>query len=361
MKYEIDFIGVPDADSADAICFRWKKNNGNIGIGVYDGGTKKYAEALCNLINEYYFPRVERKADKIIDFIICSHSDQDHCDGLKFVLNNFNVQKLYLNIPWKHINELLMYKKYAQTTEKSLTDELKETYNYVAELEQIAINNEIPIFSCYQGKVIENNFFVLAPTKSQYLDNIVNSDKEKLLESKESVKVFSSQFESQKESWNDEKLPDEGSTSYENESSVILLGYTNDKNFLLTGDAGVNDLNEAMIYSLEKWNFDLSENIFLYQLPHHGGGKNISPYIMDCLVGPIQEENVFTSKIGVASAGTKGHHPYKIALNAFTRRGVSVYVTRGNNLHYSNGDFPERSKYHSMEKENIYKTVEKWV
>lgn len=360
MKYEIDFIGVPDADSADAICFRWKKNNGNIGIGVYDGGTKKYAEALCNLINEYYFPRVERKADKIIDFVICSHSDQDHCDGLKFVLNNFNVQKLYLNIPWKHINELLMYKKYAQTTEKSLTDELKETYNYVAELEQIAINNEIPIFSCYQGKVIENSFFVLAPTKSQYLDNIVNSDKEKLLESKESVFYASQTDEFQYESWENEKLPDTNETSYENESSVILLGLDEEKSFLLTGDAGIKDLTSALNFSVEN-KVSLRKLVYLYQLPHHGGGKNINPYVLNRLVGPIQPKNQFISKIGIASAGTKGHHPYKIALNAFTRRGVSVYVTKGSNLHYSNCNFSERNNYHSVQKEDIHNTVEKLV
>lgn len=361
MKYEIDFIGVPDTDSADAIAFRWIKDDGTIGIGIYDGGTAKYAEALCELLDTYYFDDSEEIEDKVIDFVICSHSDQDHCAGLQLVLQNFNVKKLYLNIPWNYLQELMTHKKYSQTTEKSLTEELKKTYNYVAELEKIATANGIPIYPCFQGKRIEKSFFVLAPTKEQYLDNLVNSDKESLLESKESVKTFSAEFDTQTESWTEEKLPSESKTSCENESSIILLGYTKEDNFLLTGDAGPNDLAEAICFSLREWNYDLSHNIFLYQLPHHGGGKNINPDIMDSLVGSIQEENVFISKMGVASAGTKGHHPYKIALNAFTRRGVAVYVTRGNNLHYSNGDFPERKNYHAMDKEQIYSKVEKWV
>lgn len=360
MKYEIDFIGVPDADSADAIAFRWIKDDGTIGIGIYDGGTTKYAEALCDLLNKYYFFGIGKKVNKIIDFVVCSHSDQDHCAGLQLVLQNFNVKKLYLNIPWNYLQELMTHKKYSQTTEKSLTEELKKTYNYVAELEKIATANGIPIYPCFQGKRIEKSFFVLAPTKEEYIKNIINSKKEVLLKSNYSVKQFSGYpSETQLESWYEEKLPDNNETSSENECSVILLGNSVDKNFLLTGDAGINDLTEAIDYCYNQCNFDLSKNITLYQLPHHGGGKNICPDVMDLLVGPIQYENKFTSKIGIASAGTKDYHPYKIAVNAFTRRGVSVYVTKGKSIHYTNGGFPERSNYSSSKKENLYKTVEK--
>ena len=360
MKYEIDFIGVSDADSADAICFRWKKTNGTVGIGVYDGGTTKYAEALCELLDKYYFAGIEREFDKIIDFVVCSHSDQDHCSGLQLVLQNFNVKKLYLNIPWAYSNELMQYKKYSQTTEKSLTEELKETYNYVAELEEIANASNIPIYPCFQGKRIEESFFILAPSKEEYIQNIINSKKEELLESKYSAKQFSGYpSETQSESWYEEKLPDNNETSCENECSVILLGNSVDKDFLLTGDAGINDLTEAIDYCYNQCDFDLSKNITLYQLPHHGGGKNVCPDVMDLLVGPIQDENTFTSKIGIASAGTKDYHPYKIAVNAFTRRGVSVYVTKGKSIYYTNGGFPERSNYTSSKRENLYKTVEK--
>lgn len=360
MQYEIDFIGVPDADSADAIAFRWIKDDGTVGIGIYDGGTTKYAEALCELLDTYYFEDSEEIDDKVIDFVICSHSDQDHCAGLQLIIENYNVQQLYLNIPWKYSKTLLQHAIYSQTTEESLVKNLKNKYPYVDALEKAAKKRNMAISSCFQDTVIHKYFCVLAPKKSEFINNIINSDKTNLLESKESIFYASQTDEFQYETWENEKLPDFNETSYENESSVILLGLDEEKSFLLTGDAGINDLTSALNFSVEN-KVTLRKHIYLYQLPHHGGGKNINPYVLNRLVGPIQPKNQFISKIGIASAGTKGHHPYKIALNAFTRRGVSVYVTRGSNLHYSNCNFSERNNYHSVQKEDIHKTVEKLV
>lgn len=355
MNYEIDFIGVPDAGSADAICFRWQRKDGSIGIGVYDGGTQKYAEALCELLDTYYFTDVSKK---VVDFVVCSHSDQDHCAGLKLVLEKFTVKKLYLNIPWLYTKELIKYKQYSQTTEDSVTKKLKNIYPYVFELEKLAKEKEISIESCFTGRIIEENFYVFSPTKTDYITNIIDSDKNNLLSISESKNFSLPQQDALTEDWNTEQLPDYSETSAENESSIILLGCMKDKDFLLTGDAGIKGLSSALQYSV-KCKYPLRKHIFLYQLPHHGGGKNISPKILDDLVGFQQPENTYINKIGIASAGIKGHHPYKIALNAFTRRGVSVYVTKGKNINYSNG-FPDREGYSSMKKENIYKTVEKW-
>lgn len=354
MNYEIDFIGIPDAGSADAICFRWQREDGSIGIGVYDGGTQKYAEALCELLDTYYFQKGSRK---VIDFVVCSHSDQDHCAGLKFILEKYTVKSLYLNIPWNYIKTLLKYKKYSQTTETSLTKQLKESYPYVKELEEIAQSRHTPIYSCFQGTCIENTFVILSPTKEHYINNLVDSKKTTLLKSQESVQ-YSEQMEEQEESWKIEKLPNNSESSAENETSIILLGCMEDDDFLLTGDAGIEALQTAITFTNER-KYSIKSNVSLYQLPHHGGGKNISPNILNQLIGPILPEGESNGKVGFVSAGTNDYHPYKIALNAFIRRGVAVYVTKGGSIHHRHG-FQSRSSYHSLEKEKISTRVEKW-
>jgi len=58
MAYEIDFIGIENI------------------IGVYDGGLQACGEKLQENLHKYYFD--DEQDDKIIDFVICSHSDLDH-------------------------------------------------------------------------------------------------------------------------------------------------------------------------------------------------------------------------------------------------------------------------------------------
>lgn len=96
MAYEIDFVGVGDEckKDADAIALRWKDLFGNYKIAVYDGGLQAHGEKLEQHLNQYYF---DKDAEKVIDYVICSHSDSDHTSGLKNILDKFEVQALYMN------------------------------------------------------------------------------------------------------------------------------------------------------------------------------------------------------------------------------------------------------------------------
>ena len=55
--YEIDFIGVGDEvkKDADAITIRWKDDNGDYKIAVYDGGLQAHGDKMVEHLNEYYF------------------------------------------------------------------------------------------------------------------------------------------------------------------------------------------------------------------------------------------------------------------------------------------------------------------
>ena len=117
MAYEIDFIGVNSEKStkdADAICMRWRSGVSFGGaatykIGVVDGGFEAHGDALVAHMNQYYFNdelNIKDITEKSVDFIVITHPDQDHTIGIKKVLENFSVKKIYMNRPWKYVDDL---------------------------------------------------------------------------------------------------------------------------------------------------------------------------------------------------------------------------------------------------------------
>jgi hypothetical protein len=225
MPYELDFIGVDvETTDADAICFRWKNDIGGYTIGVYDGGTSVYGEELRDHLLKYYF---EEGAGKTIDFVICSHSDQDHSAGLKVILNSFKVNHLIMNRPWAHTRELFLKVDDGRITEESLERRLRETYPYIAELEQLALDKGVQVHDAFQGLKIYDKLKILSPTKQFYIDLLVESTKTPLIESSIASRLYSKLTKTIKnliESWNTEYLKEDVETSAENEMSLIVLG-----------------------------------------------------------------------------------------------------------------------------------------
>ena len=150
MAYEVDFIGVPRKDAekdADAICFRWKLEDGTYKIGVYDAGFQAHGKAMVRHINKYYFADENDfmdKKDKVIDYVFVSHPHNDHTGGIPEILENFTIGCIYMNRPWLYIPELLeIGGKDGRTTENSLESELHDDFHYVDEIEKLAHKNNI--------------------------------------------------------------------------------------------------------------------------------------------------------------------------------------------------------------------------
>lgn len=149
MSYELDFIGINEkTQDADAIGIHWKEASGSEIVGVFDGGIKAYGEALKNHINQYYFNSDEE--EKVIDFVICSHSDKDHASGLSIILENFTVKALYMNRPWLYVDELYDKVNDGRITKESLKNRLKEKYKYIANLEELAEEKTSQFMRCFK-------------------------------------------------------------------------------------------------------------------------------------------------------------------------------------------------------------------
>jgi len=179
MKYEIDFIATKEnKGNADAICFRYEKDGKFINV-VYDGGSKVLANKLIEHLEEFYF---KDEYSPKIDYLICSHPDQDHASGLIEVIEKFNIGKIIMNIPWKYIYNIWDNVNDGRTSEESLEKRLKNDYPYVAKIEELAQEKGIEIIEGFEDKQINENLKILSPSKEFFIELLKKSKKTKYLD-----------------------------------------------------------------------------------------------------------------------------------------------------------------------------------
>ncbi len=360
MPYELEFIGIDrEAKDADAICFRYYDNSLNrYVVGVYDGGTSDYGEALKSHMIQYYFPS---GAKPEIDFVICSHSDLDHASGLSIILENFTVHNLIMNRPWKYIDDIFDKVNDGRITKQSLEKRLREAYPYIDNLEKIAKNKGIPIYEAFEGTSIFDKFKILTPKKQFYIDLLIESNKTPLTENDQNrslLERIANGIMSSLETWTNELLREDISTSVENEMCVVIHAQMDEEAFLLTGDAGVRALRAAIDYS-KAAGISLAD-VKVHQIPHHGGRYNVSPSILNELVGSVINEGDLLTKIAIVSVSKGSDHPKKMVVNAYIRRGADVYEARDKVLRHNTAGVPERVGWTSANNLPFSEQVEDW-
>lgn len=341
--YEIDFIPVGVGEkNGDAIAIRITEN-GQTTIYVIDGGTKESGEALVAHIRKYY--KTER-----VDYLISTHPDQDHISGLRVVLKELEVKELWMHKPWEHAEQIIDDILDGRVTEHSLSKRIRESVNMAVEVEAVAKNKNIVIREPFQGEKIGPYFEVLSPDKDWYNDLLKDFDK---MPPSRSASVCESQAYSRSQSfiyedWLTETL-EGGETSARNESSVVLFGHLpcdkGAERVLFTGDAGIEALTRADRYASSQ-NYDLSQCNFV-QMPHHGSRRNVSPSVLNKMLGQILSPNTPATKVAFVNT-SKGcpDYPKRSVVNAFIRRGVEVIATNGSTICHRSG-YPPRAGWQS--------------
>lgn len=125
MGYEIDFLPVGEGEhGGDAIAFRF----GNLynqwaptqTVVVVDGGYSDVGPELVKHIQGYY-------GTNRVNLAVSTHPDADHVNGLRTVLEETEVDELFLHRPWLHVPEA------------SRAKPLLRSLNGARELEELAI------------------------------------------------------------------------------------------------------------------------------------------------------------------------------------------------------------------------------
>ena len=331
MSFEIDVLPVGEgARSGDAIALRFGQP-GAFRTMIFDGGTLASGEALVTHFRTYY-------GTNHVDYVVNSHPDNDHCSGLRVVFDEMSVGQFWMHRPWLHAADILHLFQHPNWTVGGLAQRLRDEYPITTELEQAAIAAGVPIFEPFQGCVI-GPFLVLSPSVARYR-SLVPGFRDTpvakgIAESEGFFGLLKGAVSALLESWDIETLKEGGETSAENETSVVMAADLDGQRVLLTGDAGHIGLHDALDYA-ESLGIDLKTLRFL-QVPHHGGRRNVSPSLLNRLIGPKLRYGAQPSKVGYVSAAINDEdHPRKSVVNALIRRGTAVFETKGQAKIYFN-------------------------
>lgn len=335
--FEIDFIEAGEKNSGDAICLRYCIS-GDVYIHVVDGGYTNDGDKIVDHIHRHY------KEKRFIDHVVLTHPDGDHASGLKKVLEDLNVGSLWMNRPWEHLEELIPRFNY-DYTKRGLRQRLRRDFPHTADLEDIALERGIEINDALQGDRI-GAFVVLAPTRDRYVDLVVESEKTPEPERKAIVEgtVYERVIAAVRSIfavWGQENLKgDTDGTSSENESSIIQYTELCGERILLTGDAGVNALDEAYRCAI-RGGVELP-GIDRFHVPHHGSRRNVSSEILDNWLGPILDEGSPGGKFTAIISANRNdeEHPKKAVVRALIHRGAKVVQTNDITRSHRNG--PDR-------------------
>lgn len=310
--FEIDFLPVGDSTrSGDAITLRFGNLKGQRNeqtVVVIDGGFNDTAHLITDTIRKSY------RTDTI-DLIVLTHPDLDHSAGLDNVINEDGIT----------VKKILMHKSsdYSRAI-KGLHDENSGTAGFnkqavrslrdVNNIIKAAKDNNVPIEEPFEGlRLFDDAIHILGPSQ-QYYKELVPRFKISPIR-----KSLADAFRGVSDAVRFRSLNDNGKTSPQNSSGVILLLTVGEHKILFTSDAGIESLTKAADYA-EQQGIDI-DDLFLLQIPHHGSKGNIGP----TLLSRIKAKNYQIS----SSAKENGHHPSKLVVAALKKLDCNVNYTKG--------------------------------
>lgn len=331
---EIDFLAVESVKSGDAITVRYSVNGKTV-VHVVDGGFLDTGDKVVEHLKTHY-------QTTHVDHVVLTHTDQDHVNGLRKVLEQCTVGCLWMNRPWLYAEELInRFETYNSVD--ALRRRLRTVYEAAANLEELAQEKGIPIGTPLQGASI-GSFTVMAPSKSRYLNLIVESDKTPVAVDEAKAiglgeafaKALKSVANLVKAAWSHEYFPADG-TSSENEMSVVQYANICGKKILLTGDTGRDGLAEAAEYAPLVGLY--LPGLWMFQVPHHGGRHNVNTEVLDAWLGERLPNPTSTYSFSALCSSAKAdeHHPKNSVIRSIHHRGGHFAATEGQNLCLAHG------------------------
>lgn len=359
MGYEIDFLPVGDeGKSGDAITLRFGNLHGDRDeqlVVVVDGGFASTGEKVVEHVRTHY------GTDRV-DLAVLTHPDSDHANGLKVVVEEMDVRRLWMHRPWLMEESLRAVAKSKVPTRADLDDRFERALSNAYELDEIAEGKGIPVDDPFLGAQIGGNefggrLFVVGPSRDYYV-SLIPQFGQTVSRSSALLEGIKSAVAGVAEAFGLETLSDDDcKTSASNNSSAVLLLSVGERQVLLTADAGIEALtNVADVLDATQWY--TTDNLGFIQVPHHGSRRNVGPTILDRLLGPkLSQESFRRSAFVSAAVNGEPKHPSRRVTNAFRRRGSPVVSTQGKSIwHYHNA--PARAGWGPVDALPFYPTVE---
>lgn len=273
--------------------------------------------------------------------------------GLSVVLENMTVSQVLMHRPWEHVSDIYGLVTDSRVTGQSLRQRLIDGHPHAYAIEEKAMAKGIRLTEPFAGfQYGVPNLTIVGPSYDYYVSCLANfrSITEVTEEPDTGLSELFWTVDVKKvirrivEWWDDEALaePDDDGVSSENNSGAICLFTFGAQKLLLTADAGVPALNQA-IGNAAALNIALSGFTF-FQVPHHGSKRNVGPSVLDGLLGTRRPIGSAAENVAFISVSKEGRpkHPSPRVVNALIRRGAKVGVTRGGTKCYFSGNVPDR-------------------
>ncbi|WP_205194852.1 MBL fold metallo-hydrolase [Burkholderia sp. Ax-1719] len=106
-----------------------------------------------------------------IDYVVNSHSDNDHAGGLLYVLENLKVGELWMHQPWNYSSDIRQYFRDNRITDDSLAERLQKKMAAAFALEEMAESKGITVREPFAGSKI-GIFTVLSPERDRYVHKL---------------------------------------------------------------------------------------------------------------------------------------------------------------------------------------------
>jgi beta-lactamase superfamily II metal-dependent hydrolase len=313
--YEIDFLAVGEGErSGDAIALRYTiPGRSDPIVGIIDSGFLQNGEELAEHVPRYY-------GTKRVDFVLSTHPDGDHINGMGAVVRGLDVQCLLIHRPAEH--------GYSSNSGSEPAEELtalvKEKGGIV--VEPFAGTN-----------AWDESFAIIGPTSAFYESTLEEQAATTTKEAASAGAVTLAERMSRTRIAKAtrralEKFPieynfgDAGGDNARNSSSAILSLVVDGRHLLFMGDADVPAINEAMDFidttgrAARKW-----PSVFV--LPHHGSRHNLDLATINRVLGGHADSQ--TAGCAVASVSAESENPSPRVANAAGRRGYRVLATAG--------------------------------
>ncbi|MEJ7687725.1 MAG: hypothetical protein WKG52_12440 [Variovorax sp.] len=312
MGYEVDFF--PVVTGGAAVTVRWG-TPGRYKVMVYDGGTRASGERVVEHLRAHC--KIQR-----VDYLVSSHPDPHHAEGLACVLERLTVGELWMHRPWTRT-------------------EHGPGWKAAHRVEQLALDKGIPIHEPFAGAAI-GPFTVLSPQRQWYLESLLPafSAVPSLHGLTRWVRYAVAALG---RPWELEPLPRaQVPVRAQDQSSAVLYGEFEGRGVMLTGDAGMEALEEACSFA-EQLGFRIPLNLRLLQVPHQGRPEHLSSALLDRIVGgrQPQEQRLRAKSAFISVARHAPPSSYRVVTDALKRRGALSFATEEVQLQHSH-EMPER-------------------
>lgn len=325
--YAIDFLPVENEDSGksgDAIVMSFDRLD-TLGTAtvVVDGGFTSVGDDILTQLDTWHGGRQ-------VDLLVSTHPDNDHINGLVRVLEECNVKEVLMHLPWAH----------EPARAKNMTN-----FKKIEELYALAVAKGVTVTEPFTGLTrFGGAYRVLGPTRDYYREQLAASlDKTEAafsLSHKSPLGAVVDLVKRVISYWPAETLSEADDTDPRNKTSVISLVKADQRLFMLTGDAGVASLEYAADEYETHFGDFYAQPLSLFQAPHHGSHHNLSPTVLDRILGAVGAPHSRSTNAVVSSAKAAPKHPSPKVTNALGRRGANVVATEGRTICFASSSRP---------------------